>query len=132
MTTIVPPDSPADPTETNVIALDVNDRGQVVGCHAAGNGTYHGFRYDKGQFTLIDPPDGADVPDIATTCAFGINNRGDVVGQYVDAEGTLHGYLWQPQHGFETIDARPARRWSGRPGSREPRLWTSPNAGTSS
>ena len=107
VTTIVPPDSPADPAKTNVIALDVNDRGQVVGCYADGNGTYHGFRYDKGQFTLIDPPGGADVPDIATTCAFGINNRGHVVGQYVDAAGTLHGYLWQPKHGFETIDAPP-------------------------
>ena len=29
------------------------------------------------------------------------------MGQYVDAAGTLHGYLWQPEHGFETIDAPP-------------------------
>ena len=107
MTTIEPPDSPVDPAKSNVVAFDVNDRGQVVGCYADGNGTYHGFRYDKGQFTLIDPPGGADVPEIATTCAFGINNRGQVVGQYVDAAGVLHGYQWQPERGFETIDAPP-------------------------
>ena len=29
------------------------------------------------------------------------------MGQYVDAAGVLHGYLWQPEHGFETIDAPP-------------------------
>ena len=42
------------PGKSNVAAFDVNDRGQVVGCYADVNGTYHGFRYDKGQFTLID------------------------------------------------------------------------------
>jgi probable HAF family extracellular repeat protein len=61
--------------------------------------------------TPVDPywfgPYGPDVPELATTCAFGINNRGHIVGQHVDAAGTLHGYLWQPKHGFETIDAPP-------------------------
>jgi probable HAF family extracellular repeat protein len=115
VTTIVPPDSPDDPAATNVIATDINDRGQVVGCSTDANGTYHGFRYDKGRFTRIDPPGGADVPGYATTCPFGINNRGQVVGQYVDAAGVLHGYLWQPQRGFDTIDPRAARRRWGLP-----------------
>jgi probable HAF family extracellular repeat protein len=104
VTTIVPPDTPADPAASQTVATDINDRGQVVGCYADANGTYHGFRYDEGRFTRIDPPGGADVPKYATTCPFGINNRGQVVGQYVDAAGVLHGYLWERGRGFDTID----------------------------
>jgi probable HAF family extracellular repeat protein len=107
LTTIVHPDSPADPAASQTIATDLNDRGQVVGCYVDAKGTYHGFRYDQGRFTRIDPPGGADVPNYATTCPFGINNRGQVVGQYVDAAGVLHGYLWEQGRGFVTIDAPP-------------------------
>jgi hypothetical protein len=41
---------------------------------------------------------------LATTAPWGINHRDQVVGQYVDTAGVLHGYLWEPKHGFKTID----------------------------
>jgi probable HAF family extracellular repeat protein len=56
MTVIEHPDAPEDPSATNTAASDLNDRGQIVGYYTDANGTYHGYRYDKGRFTRIDPP----------------------------------------------------------------------------
>jgi uncharacterized membrane protein len=82
------------------IALDVNDRGEVVGIYADPKdgdpkGTTHGFRLRKGAVTTIDPPGAVDIegtPGFRSTAPLGINNRGQVVGQYADARG-LHAYL---------------------------------------
>jgi probable HAF family extracellular repeat protein len=115
------PGCPDRPAASQTVANDINDRGQVVGCYADANGTYHGFRYDKGRFTRIDPPGGADVPRFGTTCPLGINNRSQVVGQYVDAAGLLHGYLWEQGVAFgpsillggRATSARRCRTWAG-------------------
>jgi uncharacterized membrane protein len=80
-TNIDHPDSPL-----GTAALDINNRGQIVGVYSDGE-TAHGFLLDKGVFTRIDPP-GASFTE-----AVGINGRGQIVGFYLDAEGTIHGFL---------------------------------------
>ena len=69
------------------MALDINDRGQIVGTYGDAKDTTHGFLLDRGVFTTIDPP-GASFTE-----AVGINDRGQIVGPYLDAEGTPHGFL---------------------------------------
>jgi probable HAF family extracellular repeat protein len=83
------------PGATGSGALDINDRGEIVGGYQDAQGRTHGFRLRKGVFTTIDPPGAVDVPGspgFAATAPFGISNRGQVVGQYADAQG-LHAYL---------------------------------------
>jgi probable HAF family extracellular repeat protein len=55
-------------------ALDINDRGQVVGEYKDADGVFHGYVWERGRFRTID------VPGRATTSASGINNRGQIVG----------------------------------------------------
>ena len=81
-TTIDHPDSPL-----GTAALDINNRGQIVGTYADAEETTHGFLLDKGVFTTID------FPGSSFTEAVGINGRGQIVGFYLDAEGTIHGFL---------------------------------------
>ena len=72
----------ADPSSTQ--ALDINDRGEIVGNCDEGPGS-HGLLLRHGAFTIID------VPGATATVAFGVNNLGDVVGRYTDIAGVLHG-----------------------------------------
>lgn len=107
LTVIDPPGAPADPadpTDRDLTAFDINDRGQVVGYYADAHGTYHGYLYDHGRFTKLDPPRAADVPGFATAAAIGINDQGEVVGQYVDKARVLHGFLWRRGRGFTTVN----------------------------
>ena len=69
VTTIDHPDAPL-----GTVALDINNRGQIVGAYVDAEETAHGFLLDKGVFTTIDPP-GASFTEAA-----GINGRGQIVG----------------------------------------------------
>jgi uncharacterized membrane protein len=67
--------------------LKINDRRQVVGIYADGDGGLHGFLWDDGDFKTID------VPGAAATAVLGINNQGQMVGSYIDDAGAYHGFL---------------------------------------
>jgi uncharacterized membrane protein len=99
-TTIDHPDAPL-----GTVALDINNRGQIVGAYVDAELATHGFLLDRGVFTTIDPP-GASFTEAA-----GINGRGQIVGPYLDPDGTAHGFLRDRGHGarrdtgvFTTID----------------------------
>jgi len=66
------------PGAVATVALDVNDRGQVVGGYIDAAGRQHGFRYDRGHYTTIDAPRPLD-PVARGNIATGINDRGDIV-----------------------------------------------------
>ena len=57
-------------------ALDINDRGQMVGEYQDANGRFHGYLWQRGRFKTIDVPG-----QPGTTTATGINNRGQITGQ---------------------------------------------------
>jgi uncharacterized membrane protein len=90
--------------------LNVNNRGQVVGAYADGQGTLRAFVKDRrGRVTTFA------VPGAAATLAAGINDRGQVAGTYFDTldpppppPGTVHGFVRQPDGQITTIDL-PAR-----------------------
>jgi probable HAF family extracellular repeat protein len=86
----------------NTWASGINDRGQIVGgyfcCGGIFTGHYHGFLFDRGEFTTIDVP----FPGALHTEANGINNRGQIVGIYVNDTGR-HGFLYDDGV-FSTID----------------------------
>jgi uncharacterized membrane protein len=80
-------------------ALDINDKGEIVGVNFESDESIRGFLLSKkGDLTPIEPP-GAVV-----TYASGINNRGTIVGPYLDAAGTIHGYVRTPDGEYRTID----------------------------
>jgi uncharacterized membrane protein len=60
------------------VALDINNRAQVVGQYLDADGRVHGYLWDKGRFTTID------VPGAPLTTAEGLNNRGQIVGFTAD------------------------------------------------
>src|SRR3954470_19168187 len=65
-----------------------NNAGQIVGSIL--DGSFHGFIYDHGSFTILDVP----FPGALHTEAYGINNRGEVVGTYSTAT-TYYGFIWR-------------------------------------
>jgi len=83
--------------DARVAALDINNRGQVVGYSrnpSKATNNYHGFVYDSGRLTPLDvtffsPPD---------TTPRGINARGQVVGssfEWVSGRPVgLHGFFY--------------------------------------
>jgi probable HAF family extracellular repeat protein len=77
-------------------AVDVNNRGQVVGFYIDANNVEHSFLLSGGQFTTIDPPGAANIPGPSFTNvdqASHINDHGQIVGGYTDANDVTHGYL---------------------------------------
>jgi probable HAF family extracellular repeat protein len=78
------------------IALDINDRGQVIGnSDLYGNTVTHTFLWQRGTMSDL-----GTLPGDADSFAGGINDEGQVVGQSCDASGNCRGYLWQ--HGTMT------------------------------
>ena len=73
-------------------ALDINDRGQIVGTYSEDTPIVNdsarprAYLLDRGEVTRID------FPRATGTVALGVNNRGQVVGEYADARDKFHGY----------------------------------------
>ncbi|PUB79910.1 MAG: hypothetical protein DBO99_02740 [gamma proteobacterium symbiont of Ctena orbiculata] len=70
-------------------AMDINNRGEIVGYCETGEGDIHAVIWD-----------GSDVTDLGTlggddSYAFGINDEGVVVGYSRTAEGKAHAFIWQ-------------------------------------
>jgi probable HAF family extracellular repeat protein len=78
-------------------AVDINNRGDIVGTFSDASGV-HGYVYTRRGFTTLDFPVAG-----AATVALGINDRGQVVGFYLK-DGAFHGFLWD-EGTFNQIDA---------------------------
>jgi uncharacterized membrane protein len=94
-------DHPDAPLGT--VALDLNNRGQIVGAYSEVSNTRpintpRAFLLDDSSFTLIDAL-GADC-----TVSGDINDRGEFVGAYLDAGGPALGFLRDERGVFTTID----------------------------
>jgi probable HAF family extracellular repeat protein len=73
------------------IALDINDRGQVIGnSDLSGNTVTHSFLWQNGTMKDL-----GTLPGDVDSFAGGINDEGQVVGESCDASGNCRGYLWQ-------------------------------------
>jgi hypothetical protein len=73
---------------TDVQALGLNNKDQVVGSYVGAHGNTHGFLYSNttNHYTTINDPNAA-----GSTVVNGINNKGDMVGFYTDAAGNTDG-----------------------------------------
>jgi hypothetical protein len=78
VTTIDPPGVKAVPGSPGTRAIDLKDRGDVVGSYLDGH-AFHGFVRNRRGYSDIDSID--PLPGLGTE-AGGINNRGEVVGRY--------------------------------------------------
>jgi probable HAF family extracellular repeat protein len=67
----------------------INDRGEVVGASATGEGNTHAFLWRDGRMVDLGTLGGRH--SIATA----INNRGEVVGTSSTADGDSHAFLWR-------------------------------------
>lgn len=67
-------------------ALDINERGDIVGTYLDDQGNQHGFLLSGTVLTTIDFPGGA------ASMALSINDSGVIVGDFTDAAGALHGF----------------------------------------
>ena len=74
----------------NSYALDINDRGQIIGYSDTSDGKSHAFLYTDGMMTDLSVLMGTD-----SGSAIGINNRGDVLGSsalgpFLYSDGTMY------------------------------------------
>jgi uncharacterized membrane protein len=60
------------------VALDIDDRGRIVGGYTDPTGRQHGFLYEHGSYTTIDAPRPLD-PFAMGSIAAGVNDRGEIV-----------------------------------------------------
>ncbi len=73
------------------VALDINDRGQIIGnSDLYGDTVTHTFLWQRGTMKDL-----GTLPGDVNSFAGGINNEGQVVGESCDASGNCRGYLWQ-------------------------------------
>jgi uncharacterized membrane protein len=66
-------------------ALSINNLGQVVGQYTRQDGTFGGFRWDKGRIKDIDIP---DVPGQIGASVSAINDKGELVGSVAVTENS--------------------------------------------
>lgn len=72
------------------VAVDINDRGEIVGFSRISSGPFHAFLYRDGDMVDL----GALLPG-PDSRAMSINNNGDVTGYYTRPDGTTHAFLYQ-------------------------------------
>jgi probable HAF family extracellular repeat protein len=73
------------------IALDINNRGQIIGnSDLSGNTVTHAFLWQSGTMNDL-----GTLPGDVDSLAGGINDEGQVVGESCDASGNCRGFLWQ-------------------------------------
>jgi probable HAF family extracellular repeat protein len=72
-------------------ALDINNRGQIIGnSDLSGDTATHTFLWQNGTISDV-----GTLPGDVDSFAGGINDEGQVVGESCDASGNCRGYLWQ-------------------------------------
>jgi probable HAF family extracellular repeat protein len=65
----------------------INNKGQIAGYYVDANGSYQGFIYEYGTYTIVNVPGAADTyPD-------GINDRGDIEGQIYNGAFVAEGFV---------------------------------------
>lgn len=69
-------------------AVDVNEKGQVVGTSELADGTSHAFLWSRDRLRDLGTLGGR------YSRATAVNDRGQVIGVSQTADGTLHGFLW--------------------------------------
>jgi probable HAF family extracellular repeat protein len=87
------------PAGTSSDAVDVNDRGEIVGDLTDENGN-RAFRWRNGRITELPP-----LPGDTLSFAVAINNRGDVLGSSSGAAGSRP-VLWRPDGTTVDLEAR--------------------------
>jgi len=75
---------------TDVQALGLNNKDQIVGSYVGTDGNTHGFLFSNstGRYTTINDPHA-----VGSTIVNGIDNKGYLVGFYTDAAGNTDGML---------------------------------------
>ena len=73
----------------SAVALDINDRGQVVGESLTSDGSTHAFLWEKGVMTDLGTLGGQ------FSSALVINDRGQVAGWSDTAAGDRNGFVWE-------------------------------------
>jgi probable HAF family extracellular repeat protein len=107
---------PPFPGDSVGIAVEINDKGQVVGvsggCAPYGQSIFHALLWQDGQ-----PFDLGSLGGHNGTVPFVINNRGEVVG-YSDLadEVTTHAFLWTKQDNMQDLGTLPADVFSSASG----------------
>lgn len=71
-----------------VVPIDVNDSGQIVGYYLDSSGVGIGFELSGGKFTTIAVP----FAGATLTIPYGINDSGEIVGWWADSSGVAHGF----------------------------------------
>src|SRR5687768_8629802 len=64
------------PGSIETIAIDRNEKDEIVGWYKTADAKFHGFLLNGGSFTTID------YPGASLTIAGGINSKGQIVGFY--------------------------------------------------
>ena len=85
-------------------ALNVNDRGQIVGWGGTATGEMHAILWENGQPIDLGTLGGA------TSRAWAINDRGQVVGESETATGDSHAFLWEDGRMIDLAEAGPFNR----------------------
>ena len=85
-------------------ALNVNDRGQILGWGSTSTGEMHAILWQNGQPIDLGTLGGT------MSRAWGINNRGQVVGESETATGDFHAFLWEDGEMIDLAEAGPFNR----------------------
>jgi probable HAF family extracellular repeat protein len=85
-------------------ALNLNDRGDIVGWGSTSTGEMHAILWQSGQPIDLGTLGGA------MSRAWGINDRGQVVGESETATGDFHAFLWEDGTMIDLADAGPFNR----------------------
>jgi len=82
-----------------ILALDINDAGQIVGTYEDGSSIDHGFLLSNGQFQTIAFPDAVGPGSGAVS----INNAGQIAGFYLGSDSHVHPFVYTGG-AYSTVD----------------------------